>query len=160
MVEVVATGVAIEHPVEYPVRMTRRRLILAASFAVVALGAAWGLLSDGLTAEERRLVGTWKYDDWQAKGLTRLAEFHSDGRCFCPTDAAPNGMSCWWSVRGGSILFDCEPSRFRRLWRPVASALGLSVRPVFPPYRVELAGDCMVIYSPDGTLTAYARASE
>jgi hypothetical protein len=104
--------------------------------------------------------GTWTYDDRQETGLTRSAEFLSDGRCFCPTDAAANGMSCWWSVRGGSILFDCEPSRFRRLWRPVAPVLGLSVRPVFPPYRVELAGARMVIYSPDGTPTVYARASK
>jgi hypothetical protein len=33
--------------------MTRRRLILAALLTIVALGAAWWLLSDGLTAEER-----------------------------------------------------------------------------------------------------------
>ena len=39
--------------------MTRRRLVLA-TLAAVALGAAWWLLSDGLSAEERRLVGTWR----------------------------------------------------------------------------------------------------
>jgi hypothetical protein len=38
--------------------MTRRRFVLA-PLAAAALGAAWWLLSDGLTAEERRLVGTW-----------------------------------------------------------------------------------------------------
>ena len=44
--------------------MTRRRLVLAAALAVVALGAAWWLLDDGLSVEERRLVGTWTYEDW------------------------------------------------------------------------------------------------
>jgi hypothetical protein len=139
--------------------MTRRRLILASCVAVVALGAAWWL-SDGLSAEEQQLVGMWTWHDRDVEGLTRSAEFLPDGRCFCPTDAAPNGMACCWSVRNGSILFDCEPSRFRRLWRPVAATLRLSIRPAFPPYRVELAGDRMVIYSPDGTPTAYARAAE
>jgi len=40
--------------------MTRRQLVLAAALAVAALGAVWWLLSDGLSAEERRLVGTWR----------------------------------------------------------------------------------------------------
>jgi hypothetical protein len=41
--------------------MTRRRLILAACVALVALGAAlWRLVSDPLTDQERRFVGTWK----------------------------------------------------------------------------------------------------
>jgi hypothetical protein len=39
----------------YHVGMTRRRLILAACVAVVALRAAGWLYGDGLTAEERRL---------------------------------------------------------------------------------------------------------
>ena len=39
--------------------MTRRRLVLAAALAVVALGAAWWVVGDGLTAEEQRLVDTW-----------------------------------------------------------------------------------------------------
>jgi hypothetical protein len=43
--------------------MTRRRLILAASVAVVALGAAWWLTPDGLSVEERRLVGSWRHYD-------------------------------------------------------------------------------------------------
>jgi len=38
--------------------MRRHRLALAAAFAVVALGASLWLLSDGLSAEERRLVAT------------------------------------------------------------------------------------------------------
>jgi hypothetical protein len=38
--------------------MTRRRLILAACAAVVALGATWWLFSDRLSAEEQRLAGT------------------------------------------------------------------------------------------------------
>jgi hypothetical protein len=73
--------------------MTRRRLVLVAA-TVVAVGAAWCLRSDGLSAEERRLVGRWKYDDWQFAGATRQAEFRPDGICRCPVDAAPNGMEC------------------------------------------------------------------
>lgn len=138
--------------------MRNRRLSLAL-LAAAGIGAACWLLSDGLTAEERQLVGTWAYEDWQARGSTRTAEFHSDGTCRCPTDAAPGGMTCWWSVRHGAVVFDTEPSRLRRTFRPVARALGLSVRPVFPAYPVELTAGRLVIYSPDGTPTVYTRYS-
>jgi hypothetical protein len=40
--------------------VNRRKLLLAA-LAVLAIGTAWWLLSDGLTVEERRLVGTWTF---------------------------------------------------------------------------------------------------
>jgi hypothetical protein len=35
--------------------MTRRLLVLTAAVAVIAIGAGWWLLTDGLSAEERRL---------------------------------------------------------------------------------------------------------
>ncbi len=138
--------------------MPRCRPLLVVAGAAVVLGAAWWLSYDRLSAEEQLLVGRWTYEDWQEKGLTRTAEFRPDRWCACPTDPAPRGAPCWWSVRDGAVVFDFEPSRLRRALRPLASLLGLSVRPVLPPYRVEVAGDRMVIHSPDGTPTAYTRA--
>jgi hypothetical protein len=52
--------VAIERTVGYSVGMTRPRLILAICVAVIALGAAGWMVGDGLSPEERRLVGTWR----------------------------------------------------------------------------------------------------
>ena len=40
--------------------MNRRSTILAVVALAGALGAAWWMLDNGLTAEEKRLVGTWR----------------------------------------------------------------------------------------------------
>jgi hypothetical protein len=141
--------------------MTRRRLVLVAALLALALGVGWWALAPGLSAVERQMVGTWTYEDWERKGAVRTAAFLPDGRCWCPTDPAPRPSPAApfrWSVRGDVVVFDFEPSRLRRALRPVAPLLGLSVRPTFS-YRVEVAADRMVIFSPDGTPTAYTRAA-
>jgi hypothetical protein len=138
--------------------MTRRRLILAVCVAAVIFGVAWWLSLDRLSAEEQPLVGTWAYEDWLAPGVTRVAEFRSDRGCLCPTDASPRGSPCRWSVRGGAIVFDYEPSGLRRALRPVAPLLGLAARPELPTYRVEITGDRMIITDPGGTPTVFTRA--
>ncbi|HEY1376815.1 MAG TPA: hypothetical protein VGF55_08470 [Gemmataceae bacterium] len=138
--------------------MTRRRLVLVVAAAAVVAGAGWWLSLDRLSAEERPLVGTWAYEDWDKPGVMRTAVFGPDRVCVCPTDAAPRGDRCSWSVRGGAVVFDYEPSRLRRLLRPVAPLLGLAVKPALPPYRVEVAGDRMIITDPGGTPTVFTRA--
>jgi hypothetical protein len=58
--------------------MARRRLILAALLAVVALGAAWWLMTDDpLSTDEQRFVGTWKRST-------------DDGAMICTLDLASN----------------------------------------------------------------------
>jgi hypothetical protein len=46
--------------IDYPIRMTRRRLVLAAVLALVALGAASWLSDERLSAEEQDLVSKWR----------------------------------------------------------------------------------------------------
>lgn len=99
--------------------MTRRRLILAACVAVAALGAAWWFYGDGLTAEERRLVGTWRHSD-------NLAfVFCADRRCWIVQHKQNRSRECRWSVRDGIISFDNELSPIRRAYRIVAQGVGI-----------------------------------
>jgi hypothetical protein len=99
--------------------MTRRRLILAACVAVVALGAAWSLFGDGLTAEERRLVGTWRHSDSLA------FVFRADRRCWIVQHKLNRSSESRWSVRDGIISFDNELSPFRRAYRSIAQGVGI-----------------------------------
>jgi hypothetical protein len=101
--------------------MTRRRLILAACVAVVALGAAWWLYSDGLSAEERRLVGTWN------DGLV-VFQFTAGHRCEMVD--GDNRFPGRWSIRGDCLVIDFEQSAVRRALRPLASLVKLQVGPV------------------------------
>jgi hypothetical protein len=99
--------------------MTRSRLNLAACVAVVALGAAWWFYGDGLTAEERRLVGTWRHSD----NLEFV--FCTDRRCWIVQHKQIRSTESRWSVREGIISFDKELSPFRRAYRLVAQGIGI-----------------------------------
>jgi hypothetical protein len=125
-----AAKVALQRPVGYPVRMTRRRLNLAACVAVVALVVAWWwLLSSPLTAEEQRFVGAWRLR--QNESFLTLT-FTADHRCSrsvhypLGTDVIPGR---WW-VRGETIFIDLEQSAVRRTLRPLLGRLGIPVVPV------------------------------
>jgi hypothetical protein len=124
--------------------MTRRRLILAACVAVVALGAAWWLYGDGLTAEERRLVGTWRNLDSRTGEWVGTMTFLPDHtHVYVPRSGQPRpgSRSHLWHIRDGAIVFDYEPSAIRRLLRPLAPRLGLSVGPAIgAPLTMENGG--------------------
>jgi hypothetical protein len=109
--------------------MTRRRLILAASVAVVALGAVWWLLAGRLTTEEQRLVGTWRTD----RGVIPESEFFqldADRHCRYWKQSQHGGnitieFAGPWSVCGRTIVMDGEANSFFRAARPLLSALGI-----------------------------------
>jgi hypothetical protein len=109
---------------EYGVGMTRRRLVLAACVAVVAIGAAWWLFADGLSAEERRFVGTWRLR--QNEPFLTLT-FTTDHRCSRSarypswTNVTPGH---WW-IRGERVFMDLEPNAVRRVLRPLLDRLGI-----------------------------------
>src|SRR4051812_43086359 len=108
----------------------RRLIVILGVLALIAAGAAWWWSSlDRLSAEERKLVGLWRYavdgDDRQWR-----VEFAPDRRVLC---GFPND-DLWelgrWSVRDGTIVMDREASPFLRAGRPVALRLGVSVGPI------------------------------
>jgi hypothetical protein len=124
--------------------MARRRLILAACVAVVALGAAWWMFTDRLTAEEWQLVGAWRYDDAAAGKTKSRFALTPDRRVFNPDfpDRAP-----WlWCIEGSSLVFEHEPNAARRIFRPLAGLLGLRVLPCgrFP---FEVTGDMLTVHA-------------
>src|SRR5215207_4300501 len=106
--------------------MKRRRLIVVATVAGLALGAAWWLLDDRLSAEERRLVGAWRTRN-PPPGTTDLIVFHPDRRCFSgpPNLRDPSALPCHWYLRNGLLVIDHEPSGLRRAVRPVFIRFGL-----------------------------------
>jgi hypothetical protein len=112
--------------------MTRCRLILAACVAAVALGAAWWLYGDGLSAEERWLVGTWHLSGPTAQKGSFLLGQDRDGSLIVD----PLGVDSWafgeqvfgrWSFRDSVIFLDLEQNPAHRVLRPVCALLHIKV---------------------------------
>jgi hypothetical protein len=134
--------------------MTRRRLILAACVAVVALAAVWWLSSDRLTAEEWQIVGAWRYNDAATGNAVFRIIFTADRRSYDPD--FPNRAPCLWYIEGGSIVFDHEPSSTRRMLRPVAGLLRLNVGPWYR-YPFEVTGDTLTVRSEPNPPSVWTR---
>jgi hypothetical protein len=115
--------------------MTRHRLILAMFFTVVALGATgwWSICY--LSADERRLVGTWRTMSGE---MTIKLVLLDDHQCVSSISimSQTNAASGHWSVRYGTIAVDLEPNPVYRALRPVLEHIGIKVTP-------------MVIYDPE-----------
>jgi hypothetical protein len=111
--------------------VTRRRAIHGV-LLLAAVAAAWWLLSDGLTAEERRLVGAWRRHD-ESVGSFGMYVLTLDPDRTARMTAL--GMP-WraevppydWDVKGGVIVVEPEPNFIRRAVRPVAGLTGVRVR--------------------------------
>jgi len=139
--------------------MTRRRLILAI-VAAVLFGMTLWLSLDRLTAEERLLVGTWRFDGESGTGRTEM-QFLPDRQCwfgFGRATMTKYMFSGRWFVRGGELVFDGEPSAVRRVFRPVLSGLGYpSIRP--DSYGLEsITARELVLVMSDGTRETWTRA--
>ena len=140
--------------------MTRRRLILAACVAAVALGAAWWLCSDRLTPEEQRLVGTWHLnvapDAAQPAGTISVWELGRDRGCHFreldPRTAsvlrAPDGTAIevngHWRVDEGRLTFDWA-GPLVRLRRVIPEGLPGSLPTAFEQIHIESIGADEVI---------------
>jgi hypothetical protein len=112
--------------------MTRRRLVLIA-VAAAALGAAWWWFATGLSAEERRLVGSWRHDvrnDVWPSGLTVVWDLGQDRTCRVryvdpatgayhqTSDGSPRELRGRWRVDERRLYFvwgNDPVSRLRRL---------------------------------------------
>jgi hypothetical protein len=122
--------------VGYFVRMTRRRVILAACVAVVAMGAAWWLFFTGMTAEEYQLVGKWQVAFPPYKRVAGELEFRDNRKCHWESWTRPGipgskvESSATWRLSGNELAFDNEPSFLLRLLRPTAKLTKLKVSPV------------------------------
>jgi hypothetical protein len=124
--------------------MTRRRFLLAALIAAVALGATWWHFASGLSAEERRLVGEWELRDIPPAPYGREVlilrsdrQFYLAGVGRPDEPIAPPGR---WHLRDGTLILDDETSAVRRALRPVLAPLGLCRR-LADPAPVDWIGD-------------------
>jgi hypothetical protein len=151
--------------------MRRRRLVVVACLAVIALAAASRLSLDRLSAEERAFVGVWQFAPYgvPARGD---AIFLVGDRGFWPHTIVlaadrtyrvrgegqePDPAPRRWSVRGGRLVVDHEPSPLRRLLRPLATRVGLAVGPAYDS-AVELAGNALGIIDGCPPAIPYTRA--
>jgi hypothetical protein len=137
--------------------MTRRRLILAACVAVVALGAAWWLFVERLTAEERLLVGVWRPETEQPNAEV-VWEFRGDRSFQCTHTSKRKGMPSSeaiyagrWYVKGDDLFTDFEDSFFRRYFRPVARMIGMRGRDLESSRVESLTADRIVFVFPGDT---------
>jgi hypothetical protein len=141
--------------------MTRRRLVLIA-VAAAALGAAWWWFATGLSAEERRLEGTWRYHDTTSGRWTNTLILVADRQYWDvpagsrgPVGAPPDGR---WSIRGGELVVDLERSAIRRLGRPLAGAIGVRVAPAVGYPLASVTMDEVIVVGPDGSRRVWTRA--
>jgi hypothetical protein len=142
--------------------MTRRRLILAACIAAAALGAIWWHWIDRISAEERRLGGTWRVTSIDQRGW-RVWTLGSDNVATM-TGGPPGAFSgnfftikYHWRWDGGRLLFECEDDPKRRIIRPLLQCLRMQVAPL-EVYIVEPRGpDQLTVIAPDGTREVWAR---
>jgi hypothetical protein len=113
--------------------MRRRRLIVVVGVvALVVIGAAWLGSGDGLSAEERLLVGVWTWvsdDGQQGHQMTFAADRRWAGRVKRPAGWVDYD-SGRWAIRDGHLTIDLEGSQLYRLLRPVAPLLHLPERPL------------------------------
>jgi hypothetical protein len=145
----------------YIVRMTRRRLILAACVAVVALGAAWWGFDDRLTVEEQHLVGAWQTPTFDNGGKVRT--FRPDRsfrlRLFWPGGGKVVDGTRWY-VRDGSRVTDFETNPFRRFVRaagPATSVLGIKADPALPLRILSVSATQIEVGHPNGVNEIWTR---
>jgi hypothetical protein len=144
--------------------MTCRRLIMAACVAMAALGVAWWMFTDRLTAEER-----WLLDRWSIKpggGDYRAWTFRPDRRMtaegfFKAPGIAPQvtrwfGESCW-AAGPDMLVLDSEQNAVRRAIRPFLQLLGVSVGEKWLLNVESLTVDQMIVVEEDGARETWTR---
>jgi hypothetical protein len=135
--------------------MKRRRLIVAIAVLTFAIAGVSWLTLDPLSAEERRLVGTWQLTGGGPGAETLI--FTPDRRVttIFYRSTADGQSEEWlrteesWAVRDGWYGSDGEPSRLKRAFRPVARFVGQPVN-LHSRSRLEWAGD-EVRFVPEGS---------
>jgi hypothetical protein len=161
--DVLAAAVAIERPVGYSVGMTRRRLILGICVVVVALGAAWWLFGDGLSSEERLLVGKWHCalgQGWRSG----TAEFGADRQGRLERADPIHGLAGYkdsvagrWSLQEAIIYPDYETDPIRRRLRSLCYRPGITVATGSAYVTVSVSADKFVISNPNGWTEVWTR---
>jgi hypothetical protein len=142
--------------------MTRRRLILAACVAVVALGAAWWLCGDGLSVGERRLLGTWQFSENTPARIDVSRSFRVD-RTFEQLIVS-TGSNTWyfsdsgvWRIRGNSLIIDREGNLIHHAIQSLRRMLGFSNHQVV--CRLEWLSSVQIAVTSGVTREVYTRIS-
>jgi hypothetical protein len=141
--------------------MTRRRLIVVAvALALVAIGGAWWLSLDSLSAEEQKLVGTWRLSA-NSPGESGVWELWPNRVCRMrfqpPAPAGGYRILGRWSGRAGQLVVDSESNPIRKRLRRVIGLFGVrtgglsGLRPEF------ISDDQFVFIGPDGTRQVWTR---
>ena len=154
--------------------MTRRRLILAIVAAVLC-GMAWRLSLDRLSAEERRLLGTWyrrvpPNGCWPG-GATYVHDFGPDRTCrvraidgrtggpHLRPDGQPSGVRGRWRLGDGELVLDWDEGLVVRLRRALPAGFPGAVPSAANNCAIEqVAADELVLRGQRGQVSHLTRA--
>jgi hypothetical protein len=145
--------------------MTRRPWTVVAVGVALLFGlAAWHLANDRLSAEERAIVGRWRFPVSRPKSYTGpidwlTIQFSADRRFLTTVPAGPD-VTGIWSLRNGTVTVDTEPSLLRRTLRPVAGLLRLSPIPSKGTCTVAVTADSIDMTETDGNRRLWTRVPD
>jgi hypothetical protein len=142
--------------------MTRRRRIVVTVFVfALVLGTGWWVMADGLSSDELELVGAWTvtdvegdfiWDRWVLKA-DRVAVGTGSSAVITGTFTT----TCPWHYRAGRLVFDGEPNKLRRAFRPLLQMIGVPVGET-RDYVVESRGaDTMHVIAPNELRQTWTR---
>jgi hypothetical protein len=143
--------------------MARRRLVVVIAVAALAVGAAWWVFSDRLSAEERWLVGMWRQPDCPVSPEIVVSFFDSDRQFYVAALREPRRSGsppACWSIRDGTVVIDPEPSRLRRALRPILPRLGVAVPAADHAALEWVSDDEMIQVDRYGERTRWVRVRE
>ncbi len=140
--------------------MGRRQLVVAVGTVALVAAGGWWLSLDRLSAEERRLVGTWQQSDPRTGEWWVRMVLAPDRRVWLCSPDEPDVLHLaqpGWAVRGGSFSGNDEPNPVRRVLRPLARRLGLAAYPD-RAWPVTVTDNELIFVLADGTREVWTRA--
>jgi hypothetical protein len=142
--------------------MARRRLIaVVLAFALIAAWVGWWQSGNGLSAAEKRLLGTWRLSSSHPGRDGVMVRFMPDRRCefWIDLHEAVSKHGAYWRMTGGLLTIDREGSAVRRTLRTVGRFVRVRSAPA-TQHQIEMTADGWTMDKGGQEQTATLVASE